>query len=205
MSEEAARSWIGERYGSPKLGLLNRYVEMILKANAEQNLISMTTESKIWVRHILDSAQLAEYAPDAMSWLDVGSGAGLPGLVLAIVTGKPTVLVEPRRKRALFLELVADKLALDQVSVMQSAVERVSGRVFDAVTARAYAPLPQIFSSTVQLTHSSTIWILPKGRSAQQELDEAQQAWQGVFHVKHSLTDDDSRIVIATGVQPRCV
>lgn len=203
MTEHDARSWIGERYGNAKLDLLDRYVALLLEANVAQNLISKATEPFVWVRHILDSAQLARFAPEAATWLDVGSGAGLPGMVLAILTDQPVLLAEPRRKRVEFLSRAAGELRLDRVRVSHAPVERLRAETFGAVTARAYAPLTEIFSSTVQLTDSSTIWVLPKGRSAERELDAAQEAWQGVFHVEHSLTDDEARIIVATGVRPR--
>lgn len=203
MTEAEARAWIAERYGDARLALLERYVGLLLAANAEQNLISKATEAAIWTRHILDSAQLVRFAPDAGRWLDVGSGPGLPGVVIAILTGRPMLLIEPRRRRVEFLSDVAGQLALSNVRVEQAMVERVRDDSFDAVTARAYASLPEIFSSTVRLTHPSTIWILPKGRSAARELEEARQAWQGVFHVEQSLTDDEAKIIVATGVRPR--
>jgi 16S rRNA (guanine527-N7)-methyltransferase len=203
VTEADARAWIAEQYGEARLCLLERYVALLLAANATQNLISKATAPTLWVRHILDSAQLIRFAPDAEHWLDVGSGAGLPGLVIAILTGRPMLLVEPRRKRVEFLENATAELVLKDVRIRQSNIERIRGERFDAVAARAYAPLPDIFSSTVRLTDSSTIWILPKGRSALQELDDARQAWQGVFHVEQSLTDADSRIIVATGVRPR--
>ena len=203
MTEAEARARIAARYQADKLDLLERYVALLLEANATQNLISKATEPTIWVRHILDSAQLVTFAPDADRWLDIGSGPGLPGLVIAILTGRPMLLVEPRRKRVEFLNGAVEKLGLANVRVSQGIVERIRGETFDAVTARAYAPLPEIFSSTIQLTISSTIWILPKGRSAARELDAAHQTWHGMFHVEHSLTDDEAQIVVATGIRPR--
>ena len=203
MTEDEARSWLLERHDPAKVDQLARFVDLLVIANQSQNLISRASEAEIWNRHILDSAQLVQFAPAADSWLDVGSGAGLPGIILAIVTERPILLVEPRRKRVEFLQAIVESLGLSNVSVRHAMVERVTGQTFDAVTARAYAALPEIFSSTVQLTHPSTIWVLPKGRSAERELDEASQAWQGVFHVERSLTDEQARIIVATHIQPR--
>ena len=203
MTEADARAWIATHYGDDKLEHLGQYVALLLAANNSQNLISKATEPMVWVRHILDSAQLVRFAPEAGSWLDVGSGPGLPGLVVAILTARPVLLVEPRRKRVEFLGDAARHLGLANVRIEQTVVERVIGVTVDAVTARAYAGLTDIFSSTIRLTHPSTIWVLPKGRSAARELDEARQAWQGVFHVEQSLTDDEARIIVATGVRPR--
>jgi 16S rRNA (guanine527-N7)-methyltransferase len=203
VTEAEARSWIAERYGVVPLRSLERFVELLLAENREQNLVSRSSEADIWVRHILDSAQIAHHAPGATNWLDVGSGPGLPGVVLACLRDRPILMVEPRRRRVAFLERAIHALDLGHARVRQAEIERISGQRFDAVTARAYAPLTRIFQSTVQLTTPSTIWVLPKGRSAERELDEARQAWQGVFHVEQSLTDADARIIVARDVRPR--
>jgi 16S rRNA (guanine527-N7)-methyltransferase len=202
VNEQEARAWLAQHHPR-KLSLLQRYVDILLAANTSQNLISRASEPHIWARHIADSAQLSSFAAEAETWLDVGSGAGLPGIVLAIVMERPITLVEPRRKRVDFLRQVVTELALRNVIVEGSSIERLSAGPYGAVTARAYAGLPQIFSSTVRCTDLSTIWVLPKGRSAEQELAVACETWQGVFHVEQSLTDADARIVVATGVSPR--
>ena len=203
MTEEGARGWIETRYGPEKLQRLQRYVDLLLAANESQNLISKATEDAVWSRHILDSAQLERLAPEAADWLDIGSGPGLPGLVLAILTERPILLVEPRRKRVEFLTEAVQTLGLAQAQIRQAIVQKIHGGPFGAVTARAYAALPEIFSSTVRLTNRSTIWVLPKGRSAERELAEAREAWQGTFHVEHSLTDEAARIIVAKDVRPR--
>lgn len=203
MTEDEAKAWIAERYGARKFEQLAAYANLLLAGNASQNLISRATEPTIWVRHILDSAQLLQISPDAANWLDVGSGPGLPGIVIAILSDRPILMAEPRRRRVEFLESVKTKLRLPNASIQQSTVEKLPNHRFAAVTARAYAALPQILSSTYRLTDSSTIWVLPKGRSADRELAEARQSWHGVFHVEQSLTDDEARIIVATGVKPR--
>jgi 16S rRNA (guanine527-N7)-methyltransferase len=203
VTEDEARDWIAARYGAGRLAILERYVSLLLAGNREQNLISKASEPHVWVRHILDSAQLARLAPDAADWLDIGSGPGLPGLVLACLTDTPMLLVEPRRKRAEFLVEAADALGLSHVRVRQAEIEKVGGSPVGAVTARAFAGLETLFASTVRLTDASTTWVLPKGRSAEQELVAARRAWQGVFHVEQSLTDADARIIVARGVRAR--
>lgn len=203
MIEAEARSWIALHYGPEKLDKLEHYVARLLSANRQQNLISKATEEQIWVRHIVDSAQLTRFASDAKSWLDIGSGAGLPGLVLGLLLEKPILLVEPRRKRVEFLQQMVEELGLTDTNVRQADVARIESMTFGAVTARAYAPLRQIFASAVHLTSLSTVWVLPKGRTGERELDDARQAWQGVFHVEHSLTDDDALIIVAQDVRPR--
>lgn len=201
MTEEEARDWLRTEFGGQLLATLERFVGALIDANRRQNLISKASEEQVWSRHIVDSAQLVRFAPDARSWLDVGSGPGLPGIVIAIVTGRPMLLVEPRRRRVEFLREVVEMLGLRQVTVRQAAIAKITGETFAAVTARAFAPLPQLIASTIQLTDRSTIWVLPKGRSTARELAEAQRAWQGVFHVEQSLSDADAGIIVATDVR----
>ncbi len=203
MTEDDARDWLLGRYGDAKFATLERFVAALRLENTRQNLISKASEGQIWARHIVDSAQLEGFAPSAASWLDVGSGPGLPGIVLAIITERPVVMVEPRRRRTEFLAQTCQALSLRSATVHQAMIEHVRDEPFDAITARAYAGLSDIFASTLHLASQSTTWILPKGRTAEQELEAAWPTWQGVFHVKRSLTDDEARIIVASGVKPR--
>ena len=181
---------------------LNVYAELLKAESQRQNLISASTLDHLWDRHILDSAQLARFEPYAgASWLDIGSGAGLPGIVIACLVDGPVTLVEPRRLRADFLQAAIGELDLRAIAI-PTKVERVTGQ-FDVITARAVAPLPRLLDLSHHLSTRKTVWALPKGRSAQSELAEAQRAWQGAFHVEQSVTDDDSSIIVATGVRKR--
>jgi 16S rRNA (guanine527-N7)-methyltransferase len=178
---------------------LQAYVELLKAGSQRQNLISASSLEHLWERHILDSAQLVRYESGAgASWVDVGSGAGLPGIVISCLVDGPVTLVEPRRLRAEFLGEVVSKLAL-RASVECAKVERINGR-FGLITGRAVAPLSKFLELSQHLSTEKTRWVLPKGRSAQSELVEAQHAWQGVFHVEQSVTDADSRIIVGTGV-----
>ncbi|QHL90038.1 16S rRNA (guanine(527)-N(7))-methyltransferase RsmG [Sphingomonas changnyeongensis] len=201
MTEEEARAWLAARWPQAACARLELYVDLLLAENGRQNLIARASEAVVWGRHIVDSAQLLTHAPDAASWLDIGSGPGLPGLVLAILADQPMTLVEPRARRVTFLRDATEMLGLGHVSVHQMTVEKLVPGPHRAITARAYAPLPQIFASAAHVADLSTVWILPKGRSAQSELEAARAAWQGVFHVKQSVTDDQAQIVVATQVR----
>jgi 16S rRNA (guanine527-N7)-methyltransferase len=181
---------------------LERYVDLLVTENGHQNLIGRSSVPQVWGRHIIDSAQLLRFASPAGTWLDIGSGAGLPGLVVAILTGEPTCLVEPRRLRVEFLRNCATELRLENVSVSGGKVESLHG-CFDVVTARAVAPIDTLFAIAGHLTHRRTTWILPKGRSGAKELAEAQSSWQGRFRTEPSLTAEDAVIVVAEGVAPK--
>jgi 16S rRNA (guanine527-N7)-methyltransferase len=181
---------------------LEAYAGLLRAESARQNLVSASTLDALWERHILDSAQLVRFEPwDGASWADVGSGAGLPGIVIACLVDGPVTLIEPRRLRAEFLRAVVDELGL-KVIVEGAKVESVGGQ-FDVITARAVAPLPVLLERSRHLSTRKTVWALPKGRNAISELAEARRAWQGAFHVERSVTDADSWIVVGTGVRAK--
>ena len=181
---------------------LEAYVALLKDENARQNLVSAATLNEIWERHIADSAQLVRFEPFARaSWIDIGSGAGLPGIVISCLVSGPVTLVEPRRLRADFLHKVAESLDLD-VPVVCGKAERVEGK-FDVITARAVANLAKLLEISHHLSTGKTVWALPKGRSGKSELAEARRTWQGRFHVERSVTDADSYIVVATGVRAK--
>ena len=181
---------------------IEAYVQFLASESERQNLVSASTLHHVWDRHILDSAQLVPFEPRAnASWLDIGSGAGLPGIVIACLVNGRVTLVEPRRLRAEFLQRAVEALGLS-ATVVASKIEKVSGK-FDVITARAVASLPRLLEISHHLSTRNTVWALPKGRSAQSELAEAQRAWQGVFHVKQSVTDADSYIIVGTGVRAK--
>ena len=181
---------------------LERFAELLLEENGRQNLIAPNSVELLWTRHILDGAQLLGLTQRGGSWLDVGSGPGLPGMVIAILGGVPMTLNEPRQLRADFLRRTIAALGLTGVHVAQSKAERMDGS-FDVITARAVARLDKLFGMACHLAHSETKWVLPKGESAQSELDEAQATWQGRFRLVPSCTHDASSIVIAEHVQRR--
>ena len=192
----------GRRVSRETLEKIARYEALLREEAGHQNLVSASTLESLWDRHILDSAQLVRFAPPGRaSWADIGSGAGLPGIVLACLVDGPVTLIEPRRLRADFLHRAIESLSLN-AQVIGSKVERVEGS-FDVITARAVARLRKLFEISAHLSTTNTIWALPKGRGAAEELSEAQRAWQGVFRVEQSVTDPDSQIVVATGVRSR--
>lgn len=181
---------------------LEAYVALLKEASAGQNLVSASTLEHVWDRHILDSAQLSRFEPGpSASWVDVGSGAGLPGIVIACLVEGRVTLVEPRRLRAEFLHKVVESLQLN-ASVVDSKVERLEGR-FDVITGRAVAPLGIFVEISAHLSTRNTVWALPKGRNAQQELAEARRSWQGDFRLERSVTGEDSWIVVGTGVRAK--
>ena len=201
MIEELARA-AGRPVSRETFDRLERYAALLREESSAQNLVSASTLNDLWARHILDSAQLVRFEPRAgATWADIGSGAGLPGIVIACLVEGPVTLIEPRRLRAEFLHKCAESLQL-RAEVVTAKVERVGGS-YDVITARAVANLTKLLELSAHLSTGKTVWALPKGRTARAELSEAQRAWQGSFRVEQSVTDPESRIVVATGVRAR--
>ncbi|MAN12812.1 MAG: 16S rRNA (guanine(527)-N(7))-methyltransferase RsmG [Pseudomonadota bacterium] len=206
MTEDEARAWLMAQFDVPRetWDLLERYVAILLSAMDEQNLIAESTRPHIWARHIVDSAQLLLLVRDAGEgeWVDLGSGAGLPGIVVACLSDRPVLMIETRRKRIDFLNNVIAQLGLRHARVFGGRVESAASMRAAVISARAYAPLPKLFASAQHLSDKNSLWVLPKGRNAQNELEAARPAWQGMFHVEPSVTDAESAIIVAQAVMP---
>ncbi|HJS39982.1 MAG TPA: 16S rRNA (guanine(527)-N(7))-methyltransferase RsmG [Sphingomicrobium sp.] len=193
---------VGRSVSRETFARLTGYVDLLLEESKRQNLIGRSTVDEIWQRHIADSAQLVRFAPRLdSSWLDIGSGAGLPGIVIAILTEGSVTLVEPRRLRADFLQRAADALDLgERVAVEATKVERIAG-AFEVITARAVASLDVLLSISRHLSTDKTLWLFPKGKRARFELDEARRSWQGRFRLEPSVTSREAAILVASGVR----
>ena len=206
MTEEEARARIAEQFGPEAVERLSIYADLLRTEAARQNLVSAATLDTMWTRHLVDSAQLLDHAPEMDgTWVDIGTGAGLPGLVVALLCNVKVVLVEPRRLRVEFLQRAVERLELSsRVAVAASKVEAlVLDRPAAVISARAVAALPQLLLSAAPIADRQTLWLLPKGRSAHSEVAAARQSWHGSFHVEPSLTDPEAGIVVATGVYRR--
>jgi 16S rRNA (guanine527-N7)-methyltransferase len=177
---------------------------LVLDEAQRQNLIAASSIATFDQRHIDDSLQLLPHLKPG-PLVDIGSGAGFPGLVLACCRTDPVHLVEPRAKRAAFLTEAARALGVDgHTHVHRSSVERarIDGTA-KTITARAVAALPALFEMASHLSDSSTYWVLPKGRTASSELAEAKRTWQGSFRLIASATDPEAAIVLAEAVRRR--
>lgn len=205
MTEDEARGWVTTRATTGQLETLSRYVTLLKDEALKQNLIARSTISTIWARHIADCAQLVDFAPPgATRWVDIGSGAGLPGLIVAILSQSHVTLIEPRRLRADFLAEMATRLGLDgRVDVRPCKAKSVTDIRAEVITARAVAPIQAILREARGFSDVGTVWLLPKGASAQSEVAAARMSWQGVFHVEQSIVDPASGIIVAHSVAPR--
>ncbi len=183
------------------LARLAAYVALLLKWNSRINLIGRATESDIWRRHILDSAQLLPLIPpNARTIADVGAGAGLPGLILSILNSAATfALIEPDARKAAFLR---EAMRATQASaiVHNSRVETLDLPSQDVVVARALAPLDKLLEMAEKLVSIHTICLFPKGAAAEQELTEARTRWKMLVRQVPSRTDPAGRILVLTEV-----
>ncbi len=206
MDEAEAKTWLSTTFDVSRetLDRIEMLVALLTEENTRQNLMSAASLADIWSRHIVDSAQLLRLADDwPGQWMDLGSGGGLPGLVLGCLDpNKRIILVESRRLRFEWLMRAADALRLSHVTVEPVSVQQAGEYRAGIITARAFAPLPKLFALAHRFSTEETLWLLPKGRSAAEELASARTAWQCDAHMEQSVTDPESAIIIARNVRP---
>ena len=206
MTEEDAKIWLTTTFDVSRetQERLEAFVAFLFSEAQLQNLISAATLDQIWARHIVDSAQLLLHAPGEGDWLDLGSGAGFPGLIVPMLSCHRVVLVESRAKRIDFLERAIELLGLQDVAVVAGMpLERLETAPYSVISARAFAPLPRLLQLSHRFSTDNTLWLLPKGRNAVNELDEVRADWNLDFTVEPSVTDSDAGIIIGRVSGPK--
>jgi 16S rRNA (guanine527-N7)-methyltransferase len=173
---------------------LARYETLLLQRNQTLSLISDTTADIVWTRHFLDSAQLLPLIPEpSRPLVDIGTGAGFPGMVLAIL-GLPDVhLVEHNMQKVAFLRAVAEALNLP-VTIHGQKSDAVKQFVAGTVTARALKPLDQLIGYARRFLGPGSVCLFPKGRRAEEEMAVAARKWHMKVERFPSVTDPDSTI-----------
>lgn len=163
---------------------LKDFMQILLEWNQKINLVSKNAEKELELRHVLDSLQLIDYIrDDAKLLVDVGSGSGFPGIVLAIACQEKfpamkIVLIESITKKTVYLKDVCQRLNLQNVEVVNNRVENVVFKNVDYITARAVASVDKILACTVGLCSKNTEYVLPKGHTGMAELEEAEKKWK---------------------------
>jgi len=182
------------------LAHLKLYASMLTDWNERQNLVSSNSLNDLWRRHFLDSAQLVELIPaTAVSLVDLGSGAGFPGLVLAEMLRDRAefraVLYESIGKKVAFLQSVAERLKLSTVEIRQSRVETAAPEAFDLITARALAPLDRLLDYAQRFWGPGTRALFLKGQNVEAELTEAHKSWSMELE-RHPSRSDASGVIL---------
>ena len=173
------------------------YVATLGKWQPRLNLIGPKTWADVWDRHVVDSLQCLDHlgtADEGRGWADIGTGAGFPGVVLALAAGIPVRLVESDQRKAAFLLAVKTATGAP-VTVVNSRIESLPPAPLDVLFARAFAPLPRLLDCCEPVIDAETTLILHKGRRAQDELDEAAQAFSFEAESFPSIIDSDSVIL----------
>jgi len=208
--EAEARRFCAERTDDAGMARLEAFAAMLAAENGRQNLVSAASLESVWHRHFADSLQLLDHVPrgteglppaETAAWLDLGSGAGFPGLAVAIARpDQAMILVESRRRRVEWLESAIAALGLENCRVIGARLESVETFPAAAIAARAFAPLAKLLDLSARFSTRTTAWLLPKGRSAAQELSEQPPAIRAMFHVEQSQTDPGGGILVGRGV-----
>jgi 16S rRNA (guanine527-N7)-methyltransferase len=187
---------------------LDQFRERLLRWTRQINLIAPATTAEAWQRHIVDSAQLFPLAPEsAQTWCDLGTGGGLPGLVIAIIARERAplrqhMLVESDRRKAAFLVQTARELGLN-CNVVPARAEGAAPACADVVSARALAPLPDLLPMVARHLAPGGCALLPKGRAWATEVDAANRLWDFALEDFPSATDPLARILRLTELKAR--
>jgi 16S rRNA (guanine527-N7)-methyltransferase len=203
VTEDEAQEWLRANFDVSRetWERLAALVAFLRREALSQNLVAASTLESIWSRHIVDSAQLLKLLPDDTpndsKWIDLGSGAGFPGIIVAILSGYKVTLVESRNRRIEYLQRALGLLDLDgSVTIAGMQLERFETAPFSVISARAFAPLPRLFELAARFSTDKTIWLLPKGRNAVKEWEGVQSVWTGDFRIEPSITDAESGILV---------
>jgi 16S rRNA (guanine527-N7)-methyltransferase len=185
------------------LAKLDRYAELLVEWNQMFNLVAASTLPHIWKRHFLDSAQLRRFIPpEAESIADLGSGAGFPGLVLAILGAPKIYLIESVGKKAKFLHEVIDELKVDAV-VRHERAEQIKDLKVDIITARACASLNELLTVAKPLAKPDSLYLFPKGQNVDAELTESAKYWTFTHAKRQSISDGSGSVLILKDVKSK--
>jgi len=189
------------------LARLEIYDAMLLDWSARINLVARSTLEDRWRRHFLDSAQLFPLIPpEAKTLIDLGSGAGFPGLVLAamgVKRGLEVTLVESTGKKAAFLSAASAAMALRDVSVIPERVESLTLSPSDVIVARALARLPKLLAYSHEIAGEKTLCLFLKGQDVEDELTEATKSWHMEVARQPSLTSAGATILAVSKLRPK--
>ena len=202
---------IADHYGiaKPQMQRLEIYLSLLVKWNKAINLVGPSTLQDPWRRHIADSLQLVRFISESKNHtaisrddeiLDLGAGAGLPGMILAIATGQRVTLVESNQKKANFLTTVSRETQTN-VSVVCQRIEAVDPAPYQTIVSRALAPMSTLIEMSRPFISTDSILIFPKGDKVEEELTESAKKWILTYKMHPSDTDPRGQIVVISNVK----
>ncbi len=178
---------------------LHVFADLLTHWNRKINIVAASTIADLWTRHIIDSAQLVSLANAPKSWVDLGAGGGLPGIIIAALQaevnpGCRITLVESDRRKCLFMATALREMGLT-ATIETRRIEATAGMTYDVVSARALAPVVVLLAHAESHIETGGLCIFPKGKRADDELTEARQTWHIDLDRIQSLTDDEASIL----------
>ena len=187
---------------------LERYVALLTTWQRAHNLVSRGTLAEVWSRHVADSLQLLHHAPDFRTWVDLGSGAGFPGLVVAIAcadrAARRFTLVEANQKKAAFLRAaIRETGANATVAAERIEAHAACSESADVVSARALAPLPMLLELGAPYMGETSVMLLLKGQDFVHELDDASKSWDFDVLDSPSATEPSGRVLAIRNLRPK--
>lgn len=208
MGGEDARGAVARVVSRETLSRLTTIAELLERWQRTINLVAPATLPDLWTRHIADSLQLVNHVPGhVLRWVDLGSGGGFPGLVVAAVLaerpGAALHLVESDTRKAAFLR-EASRVAGLPVTVHAARIEQVAENLApgtQVVSARALAPLPKLLDLSAPFLEAGALGVFPKGRDAERELTEACKGWTLDIDLRPSMSDSEGRILLVKGAR----
>ncbi len=180
-----------------KVNKIERYVTLLKKYQRHFNLIGNSTINNIWVRHVVDSAQIFRLLPQEKSnasLIDVGSGAGFPGIILAIMGRNDVLLCEKSRKKVDFLNEVIENCKI-RASIINNRVENLNQNNCSIIVSRAFSSLKKLIKSTIHLIKKDTTLVLHKGKKYKEEIAEVNKRYSFKAEYYNSITSDEGKII----------
>lgn len=193
---------VGVDVSRETMSKLEKYLEILLKWNPKINLVSKNTIETAWKRHFVDSAQLIKHVPDFHKWADIGSGAGFPGMVIAILAAElypesEIHLIESDQRKCAFLRNVSRETSVRPI-IHNCRIEEFKDDEFDIVSARALASVELLLQYSEKLLSQQGKCLFLKGRQCDTELTEAQKTWNFEYD-KISGSSEDDGIILRIG------
>ena len=184
---------------------LKVYEALLKKWQKAINLVSKNTVEDAWNRHILDSLQVIKYLPknENLSIVDLGSGAGFPPLVIAMCGYNDVSAIESDERKCLFMQTVAKETNTQNIKIINERIEKVENVQADVITARALAKIDQLLSMSKHLAKEDTIFLFLKGKTAQEEIDNAKKHFDFEAQTFQSLTSSEAKVVKITNLKEK--